>query len=180
MDQLIVLPGNSIKNKVWGESVIEQYGSRFDSVFVLVYDHWESGEQNIDFATEIEKLRAHVAVLQPGTNVYLFAKSVGTLLAFMTIAEKVVAPVRCIFFGIPFDLAATDLFKDAWGVVDTFYIPALAFHNVEDPTTSFSFTKEILESHVPTVTLMATNEADHWYGDFEEYNKTIMPFLKLN
>jgi hypothetical protein len=49
MRHLIVLPGNSLKNKGWGELILEHYASQFDSLFMLEYDHWVSGEPNIDF-----------------------------------------------------------------------------------------------------------------------------------
>lgn len=174
MTHLIVLSGNSLKNKAWGEAVVEHYGSRFDSVFMLQYDHWESGESNINFWREVEKLRVHSATLAPDTKVVVFAKSAGSLLAMLAVAAGAIAPARCVFFGIPFDLAATDMFKDNWSAVDNFVIPAIAFHNEADPTTSHTFTKTTLENHAPQIALITTQESDHWYGDFVTYD----PYIK--
>ncbi len=173
MRHLIVLPGNSYKNKTWGELMLEHYASQFDTSFMLEYDHWESGEKNIDFGREEEKLRVHVAALPANIEVVLMAKSVGSLLAFLSIYHGVIIPTRCLFFGIPFDLASPDMFKDSWAAVDTFKLPALAFHNVEDPTTSYEFTKATLAAHAPHIKLIATNEADHWYGDVANYDSYI-------
>jgi hypothetical protein len=166
---LIVLPGNSLKNKAWGELMLETFGSRFDSVYMLAYDHWESGESLINFEREEAKLREHVTSLPPETQITLYAKSAGSLLAFLSIAHGVIHPARCAFFGIPFDLAAEGVCKDDWSIVDTFTIPAVAFHNVADPTTSYEYTKEILTTYAPHIELITTHELDHWYGDIATY-----------
>lgn len=178
MRHLIVLPGNSLKNKAWGELMLRHYSSRFDSSFMLEYDHWASGEANIDFAKEEEKLRAHIAALPQGTEIILFAKSAGSLLAFLAIHHRAVAPSRVVFFGIPFDLAAEDLFAEDWSAVDSFLPPALAFHNTDDPTTSYVFTRETLAVHAPHITRITTYEGDHWYGDTVTYDTHLATFLE--
>ena len=174
---MIILSGNSLKNKAWGELMLAEYGPRFDSVCKLAYDHWTSGESNINFMSEESKLAAHVATLALDTEIILFAKSAGSLLAFMAVAHGVVTPAKCIFFGIPFDLAAGNIFKDNWGAVETFSIPAIAFHNTNDPTTSYECTRDTLIEHNSAITLIETDELDHWYGDTVTYNRTIIPFL---
>ena len=177
MQQLIILSGNSVKNKGWGELILAEYGPRFDSAFLLEYDHWASGEANIDFAIEEKKLVAHVANLPTDTEIILFAKSAGSLLAFRVIDHGVVTPSSCIFFGIPFDMAAVNIFKETWEAIDNFTIPAIAFHNTNDPTTSYEFTRTSLAEHNPNITLVTTEESDHWYGDTQTYNRNIIPFL---
>ena len=177
MRHLIVLSGNSVKNKGWGELMLAEYAPRFNSVFLLEYDHWTSGEPLINFAAEEAKLALHVATLPVDTEIVLFAKSAGSLLAFLAINHTVLTPTRCVFFGIPFDMAAEELFKDNWGAVDNFTIPAIAFHNASDPTTSYEFTRDILAEHNTAITLITTEESDHWYGDTLTYNRAIIPFL---
>ncbi len=177
MRHLVILSGNSVKNKGWGELMLAEYGPRFDSTFMLDYDHWVSGEPTINFVVEERKIAAHVAVLPADTEIVLFAKSVGSLLAFTTIAHGVLKPIKCIFFGIPFDMAVDNLFKDNWSAIDNFIIPAIAFHNKNDPTTKYECTKDTLAEHNPAITLIETVESDHWYGDTLTYNRTIIPFL---
>ena len=169
MRHLVILSGNSLKNKAWGEAALEHFGPKFDSSFMLQYDHWDSGEASLDFAKEEAKLRAHVNSLPTGTEVTLMAKSAGSLLVFLASYHQAVTPVRCVFFGIPFDLAATGLFLNDWSPVKNFTVPATAFHNVADPTTSYEFTKSTLKQYAPHITLVTTHEADHWYGDFTTY-----------
>ena len=177
MRHLIVLPGNSLKNKAWGDLMCGAFGDRFDSSFMLCYDHWESGEAHINFNREEEKLRQHASTLPADAEIVVFAKSAGSLLAFVAVNHGALNPTHCVFFGIPFDLASTNHFKDNWSPVDSFIVPAIAFHNVEDPTTSYEFTKETLAIHAPAIQLITTHEADHWYGDFETYNQSLVTFL---
>lgn len=173
MRHLIVLSGNSLKNKAWGELIVEHYSPMYDSVFMLEYSHWESGEPLIDFVSEEAKLRAHVATLAPDTEVILFAKSAGSLLGLLAIAHGAVTPARSVFFGMPLDMAAGGIFKDDWSPLTSFRVPAIAFHNLEDPTTSYEFTKATLKEKAPHITLVTTHEADHWYGDLTTYDPYI-------
>ncbi len=177
MRHLIVLSGNSLKNKAWGELIVEHYGPMYDSVFMLHYNHWESGEPLIDFVSEEAKLREHIMTLSPDIEVILFAKSAGSLLALQAIAHGAVTPARCVFFGMPLDMAVEGLFKDDWSPLTTLMVPAIAFHNIEDPTTSYAFTKMTLEEKAPSITLITTHEADHWYGDLTTYDPHITTFL---
>lgn len=173
MRHLIILSGNSLKNKAWGELMLEHYGAEYDSSFMAIYDHWVSGESNIDFAIESEKLKTHVASLPADTEITLFAKSAGSLLALLAIHTKVLNPVRAVFFGMPLDLAADNLFKDSWAPLSELTVPAIAFHNVDDPTTSYEFTKSMLATHNPNIQLITTHESDHWYGDLKTYDPVI-------
>lgn len=173
MRYLIILSGNSLKNKAWGEAVLAHYGEQFDSAYLQNYTHWDSGEPSIDFAVEETKLAEHVSSLSSGTEITLMAKSAGSLLAFLAIDNKIVTPVRCIFLGIPFDLASDNLFKNNWNAIDSFTIPAVAFHNIADPTTSYDFTKATLEKHASHITLITTQESDHWYADFTTYDQHL-------
>ncbi len=178
MRHVIVLPGNSSKNKAWGELMLEHFSNQFDSAFMFSYDHWVSGETNINFVREEEKISQHVATLPVGTEIILFAKSAGSLLAFLAMYHGVFTPVRCVFFGIPFDLAATNLFMEGWEPVDSFTLPAVAFHNVEDPVTSYEFTKTTLAKHAPHITFIPTHEADHWYGSVDTYAQNLSTVLE--
>ena len=170
MRHLIILPGNSLKNKVWGELILEHYAPKYDSVFMMEYNHWVSGAPNIDFTTESEKIQTHVDSLAPNTEITLFAKSAGSLLGLTVIHNKILMPVRVVFFGMPLDLAAGNHFKNSWALLSELTVPTIAFHNVADPTTSYEFTKSMLELHNPNINLITTHDADHWYGDLKTYD----------
>lgn len=177
MHHLIILPGNSKENQTWGEVMGDHYGPRFSSVHVAKYEHWESGAPVIDFATECTKLKERPAPLFAGSEVVVMAKSAGSLLAFLAIYGGQIHPRACIFFGIPFDLAATKLFAEDWSPVADFTLPAIAFHNRQDPTTDYRFTAATLAQYTPHVELITTTESDHWYGDTDTYDPHIDTFL---
>jgi hypothetical protein len=177
MQHLIILPGNSVKNRTWGEVMCDHYGLQFASVTLLEYDHWESGAPQIDFDVELQKLAERNTPLFAEDEIVIMAKSVGSLLTFVAIRDGVIAPKKCIFFGIPFDLAANDIFAEDWSPVESFKVPALAFHNVADPTADYRFTQATLAHYAPGITLITTNESDHWYGDTKTYDAPISEFL---
>lgn len=99
MRHLIILLGNSIKNKAWGELILDHYASKYDSVFMVEYDHWVSGEPNIDFTTESEKIQTHVDSLTSDTAITLFAKSAGSLLGLTAMHNKIFKPEQIVFLA---------------------------------------------------------------------------------
>lgn len=180
MQHLIILPGNSKENQTWGEVMRDHYGPRFGSVHVATYEHWDMGGPIIDFNVELTKLKERPAPLFAESEVVLFAKSAGALLAFLAVAEGCVVPKTCVFFGIPFDLAAKQLFADDWSAVADFTVPAIAFHNRSDPTTDYRFTAATLAQYAPHIELITTTEMDHWYGDTDTYDSHIDTFLRTH
>ncbi len=177
MKELIILPGNSVKNRTWGEVMRDHYGPHFDSVHLQNYEHWETGAPIIDFDVELVKLRERTTPLFAETETVVMAKSAGTLLALVAMREGILRPSKCAFFGIPFDLAAEGLFKDDWSAVANFKVPALAFHNEHDPTADYRYTMATLAQYAPHVQLIATPEEDHWYGNTALYDTYLSKFL---
>ena len=104
MKKLIVLPGNSPKNKQWGEGVVSHFGVLFDEVYSQDYDHWENGEEVIDFERETQKLKEVVEGEEEGVEYYIIAKSYGSVLALMAIHQNILSPKKCVFFGMPLNL----------------------------------------------------------------------------
>jgi len=177
MKQLIILPGNSLKNKTWGEVMLAHYGPRFDSAYMQSYEHWENDESVIDFDVELVKLRERTAPLFEEMETVVMAKSAGALLAFVAVDEGILKPAKCVFFGIPFDLAAEGIFKDDWSAVENFSVPALAFHNEKDPTADYRYTMVILAQYAPHIKLVTTYEPDHWYGNTDVYDQPVDDFF---
>jgi len=178
MQHLLILPGNSVENRTWGEVLLAQYGPKFGSARMVSYEHWEAGEPKIDFDVELVKLRELQTVpLFDASELVVMAKSAGTLLAFIAAAEGIVQPAKAIFFGIPFALAADGVFHDDWSVVQNFSVPTLVFHNHDDPVTQHSYTEATLRQYLPHATLITTLGTDHWYGDTDTYDPHIADFL---
>ena len=178
--QIIILPGNNISNQTWGELVRDYYGPQFTSVHLVEYEHWVTGAPAIDFDVELVKLREREQPLFTDEPTVVVAKSAGALLAFVAVEEGVLQPSASIFFGIPFAMAAEDIFKDDWTAVSNFSIPGLAFHNRQDPTADYRYTQAVLAEYAPQIKLITTAGDDHWYGDFSEYDEAIQHALTTN
>ena len=176
--QLIILPGNNISNQTWGELVRDQYGSQFTSVHLVEYEHWSKGEPVIDFDVELVKLRERERPLFTEGTTVVMAKSAGALLAMVAVREGVLAPQACVFFGLPFALAAEGIFQNDWSAVSSFTIPAIAFHNEQDPTADYRYTQAILAEHAPHIELITTTADDHWYGDFSQYDAAVEKLMR--
>lgn len=180
MRTLIILPGNSPKNKEWGEGIAKAFGGLFDTVYQQSYTHWATGEETINFDHELEKLRT-VIMNETKTDVqyYIFAKSFGALLALMSVYRGFITPKQCVFFGLPFNLARDhDIFKGEWAPLTSFKIPSLAFHNDNDYVAHHAYTAEKLVS-IPSIELVTTKGDDHGYFEFKSYKERIKAFLSL-
>lgn len=173
MKHLLILPGNSSKNKAWGELMLLNYGGGYDSAFILEYEHWQTGAELINFTLEESRLSEHVATLSPGMEITVCAKSAGSILTFLAVESGVLKPVECFFFGIPFDYAAGDVFRVNWTAVESFSVSATAFHNENDPTAAYEFTKQILETKAPHIKLITTPDANHAYDRTDIYDEYL-------
>jgi hypothetical protein len=71
----LLFGGNSANNKVWIEQVREALAPIFERCVVHTYDHWETGEEFINFEAELTKLHDEVKNL---SRYVIFAKSIGT------------------------------------------------------------------------------------------------------
>lgn len=178
---LIILPGNSPKNKAWGEGVAAYFGSWFDSVYQQQYDHWENGNETIDFEREAEKLREVVSGYEAGTEYYIFAKSFGTVLTFLASHKGYIAPTQCVFFGVPLNLVERDqIFKGSWEPLEAFRVPAIAFLNDKDPVADHTFTSTVLAEYAPRrVKVMTISGDNHTYDQFASYEEDIRAFLHI-
>lgn len=176
MKKLLVLAGNSFRNREWGEQCAEFFRADFDMVFYLHYDHWSTGEKNIDLEIELEKLKETVEGVGEKGDWYIFAKSIGSVLALMAVEQGILSPEKCVFFGMPLAIAERDVTKD-WSYLSDLKVPALAFHNDQDPTANYGFTKEKLAEIAPTITLRTLQGDTHDYLDFALYADEVRQFI---
>ncbi len=180
MKKLLILPGNSQRNKAWGEACAQYFLDWFDVVYVQNYNHWSTGEQRIDFEAEIEKIEITVDDNQnEAGDWYVFAKSVGSLLALEAFADGAIDPKKAVLFGMPLDMAAKDIYAEDWSALQEFTVPSMAFHNIDDPTTSHDFTVAKLQQYGSYFTIVSTEGDTHDYLDFNDYESYIKDFLAL-
>jgi len=178
MKNLLVLAGGSERNRAWGEACAHAYRGWFDMTYFLQYEHWATGEKNLDFLTELQKIEDTVVGVGVGTW-FVIAKSIGSVLATKAIAEGLIAPERCVFFGMPLNLVADSVFAGDFSPLRALTMPVLAYHNDQDPTANYEFTKTKLAAEVPGVHLQTLVGDNHDYLDFTTYEPDIKSFLAI-
>jgi hypothetical protein len=177
MKKLIVLSGNSAKNQAWGEGVVEHFSAGFDDAYMQYYDHWQSGEVNINLDAELSKLKLALASDDATVEYFIFAKSIGSLMALKAVEQQIITPTKCVFFGMPLDYALTDLFKTDLAPLASFAVPAIAFHNQFDPTANYEIAQNALEKYLPSIELITLPGDNHNYTEFSDYEVNIKNFL---
>lgn len=177
MKKLIILGGNSAKNKKWSEAMAEYYGSLADETYVQEYDHWTSGAETINFDIEAEKLRT-VVLEDTDAEYTIFAKSFGSILALLSVYKGYITPKQCIFFGMPFSVVEEqNLFDSNWSFVSEYSVPAIAFHNINDPVAKFDVTSAKIAELKPSIQLIALEGDTHAYDVSSAYEDKIKEFL---
>ncbi|MEY2665163.1 MAG: hypothetical protein RLZZ480_268 [Candidatus Parcubacteria bacterium] len=177
MKKLLVLAGGSRRNEAWGEACAEYFRSQFDLVCFIRYEHWATGESNLDFDAEIAKIAANVEGAGEEGEWYVFAKSIGSILALKAAAADAIKPTKCVFFGMPFSVVKDSLFRDDWMPLENFKIPALAFHNDNDPTAEYGLAQEKIATLAPSIKFRTLFGDNHDYLDFGAYEANINSFL---
>ena len=176
MKNLLVLGGLSERNRDWVDTCVSTYGDLFDQVFFTYYDHWETDASEIDFDREIQKVEDILAAAPDG-EWYICAKSIGTILSFKLVQQGVIAPKKCIFFGMPFSVIGESVFQNDFSVLETYSVPTLAVHIVDDPVALLSTVHEVVTNHLPTVTVTEIPGDTHAYRDFPDYKDMIADFI---
>jgi len=170
----LLFGGNSFRNKDWVHRVGESFNSMFDKVVVHDYAHWSSGEPNIDFKTEQEKLKAEVQDL---ANYIIFAKSAGAVLSAKSIHDDIARPQKCIFVGTALAMVENGNYPfPDW--LKSIKCPVLFIHNSGDPVASFEKLRVYLEAHGPSAYELAELPGDtHDYEDFESLSTLVNNFV---
>lgn len=179
---IILLPGNSIKNKEWIEEVEVAVSSDFSNTHIQYYDHWKDGKdwkdggKTIDFGLELEKL---TRMTGSSGKYAIFAKSAGVILALKGMAEKKINPARCIFAGTAVHFALRlNLDIKRWLMVCT--VPVLFVQKELDPAISFKDLGEFLRTAgMKNYKMHEIPGHDHHYGDVEGLKALIAEFIKF-
>lgn len=177
MKKLLILPGNSPRNRAWGEACAEFFDGQFDEIYLQLYSHWETGEQVINVPEELDKILETVESDGSDSQWYICAKSVGSLVALIAVQEDIIHPEKCIFFGMPLDMAAEELFKDDWSALADFAVPTVVFHNDADPVADCGFAEQKLVELGQNFTFKKIVGDTHDYLDFPIYQVEIEDFL---
>lgn len=160
---LIIFPGNSISNRAWAEEVARHVKEMFETIRIVYYKHWETGEKTIDFDVEDKEL---IKITQGLGEYVIFAKSAGTILSLRGITEGVLKPVKNVFCGFPLKFGRSlNQNVDEW--LPKLTIPTTVIQNTDDPAMSYKEMSEYMESVNEKVKTVETGGNTHDYEDYE-------------
>ncbi len=171
---IIYLAGNSLNNKTWIEEVKSNFNSFSDSE-ILYYDHWQSGEKWINLKGESEKLSE---LVKNKKDYFVFAKSIGSILALKNIFEGKLNPKKMIICGLPYR-AGKEEFKEIDDCLKTLRIPTMFIQNEFDPVYSHAELENVLDNNSPVDYQLIKNPDNntHDYLDYENLSKTVIEFF---
>ena len=173
--RIIYLAGNSLKNKTWIEKVKENF-DKFSTGEILYYNHWQTGDKNLNFKIETTKL---IEMVKDKQNYCIFAKSIGSVLALKTIYENNINPQKLIICGHPYNLA-----KELGLLIDDYLtslsIPVIFIQNDFDPLFSFvDLEKVLIKNKVQNYTLIKNPGVNtHSYEDYKNLSQITKEFFK--
>jgi len=171
---IIYLAGNSINNKTWIEKVKLNFDS-FSTGNILNYDHWQTGEKWINLQKESEKL---AEMVKDRTDYFVFAKSIGSVLALKNIFDKKMLPKKMIICGLPYRAGKKE-FEDIDEYLKSLTVPTIFIQNELDPVYSFEELEKILKENSPVDYQLIKNQNinTHDYEDYEEINTAVKEFF---
>lgn len=95
---ILLLGGNSVRHQSWLDRVQAEIADDYDEITKHQYQHWATGQAEIDLDHELSQLDSYAKSDKP---YQIFAKSAGTILSLMSINAAQLRPVSCVFTGIP-------------------------------------------------------------------------------
>lgn len=171
---LVLLPGNSIKNRPWIEDVEKSLSPYFQNSSIQYYKHWEKNEEMIDLDYEQEVL---TKTLESRTHFAIFGKSAGTILAIRSVIQKGIKPNYCFFTGTAIKFAyRMDQDINKW--IKSYTIPTLYIQKEKDPAFSVNeltdFLKNSPQNNYKIVSIPGDN---HHYEDLDLLANEISKFI---
>jgi pimeloyl-ACP methyl ester carboxylesterase len=175
---ILLLPGNSKKHKVWIDKVELEMKPLFEHSATNYYDHWWQGEDDaiIDMEAELAKLESTVDQLK---SYIVFAKSAGAALALYAMNEGVISPDVCVFVGMPINWCKENGFAiDEWLL--EYDVPTLFIQNKNDPAIHFDDLKDYLfERNVHNHHMVELEGDSHDYDTIPELKRLTEEFIDL-
>jgi hypothetical protein len=171
---LLLLAGNSLRNKPWIHEASEYFAGDFQSTLVHHYLHWETGEDFIDFNVELPRVAEEVTDFQPYS---IFAKSVGSVLTIKGLGESKLMPHAVLITGLPLKVIQTKAIPIADWLLKI-KVPVLIVQNVDDPLGSYkdvdSFIKHIGNQNVSVTSLPGDS---HDYLDLQALEEKLLSLI---
>lgn len=159
---VLILGGMSKRHQEWIRDVAEVLRPHCEEVRLLDYEHWHNSGREMDIEREITRAAQLVTGL---TDYILVAKSIGTAIATLATARRLIAPRRCIFLGFPLKVVRELPEMD----MALRQLPPTTFlHNENDPLGSAKEVTSYLQSNSPVqYDIQTLPGGTHDYLDFK-------------
>jgi len=165
----ILLPGFSIQNKDWSEEIKREIGGKI-GLEIHYWPHWQTGKtvenwKEIEVEKFLEEMKDEIA--------NIISKSIGTLVAVMTINKKPEAVNKIILCGIPLS-ALKEEDKEKYKILAKLpFKNVLVIQNEKDNTGSFEDVKKMMEKINPNIRVISKPREDHAYPYPEEFEEFL-------
>jgi len=135
----------------------------------MYYDHWQTGENNLNFEVELKKLKA---LTKGKKNYSIFSKSIGSILALNAIYNKIINPEEILICGHPYKLAK-ELDFPIDDYLKSLTIPSVFIQNEFDPLCSYEELEKVLKNNSPINYFLQKNPniETHDYDDYQNLVK---------
>lgn len=169
--RLILLSGQSFKNREWIYQVKANIGSRFECE-ILEYENWKGQGDKVDVTMEGKRV---LELINSKDEPYaIFAKSIGTVLTLNNFPEFKRKPKFCIFVGVPYTYAK-NIGLDLKSKIDEVRFPIHIFQKSNDPYSTFLSVKELSNDFVKVEEYIGEGEVNdnHEYLDYSLINNLL-------
>lgn len=171
--ETIILPGYSLRNKEWAESIGERLKLKTNNTLrdksetiIHHWKHWTEGSMSVKY--EVEKILEEAGA----DDLNIIAKSVGTMIAMHLLAEIPKQIQKVILCGIPsVGEERRSLFKKVLAGFPAKKI--IVFQNEKDPLGSYEEVKKFMAKVNPKIKVIKMPRSDHHYPYPEEFRKFL-------
>lgn len=167
--KILILPGYSLKNKVWAEELKKELDLD-DEIQIAYWEHWETGSSTDDWLNaEAQKIINDLT-----TPINIIAHSAGTLVAMKVLKSKPNLVNKIILCGIPVNdfLPNDQKLYEALNLLKPENI--LCVHNENDNHGSFSQAEEVIHAINPNIQIISKPRSDHLYPYPVDFKKFLL------
>jgi len=165
---ILILPGYSLKNKIWAENLKKELNSG-DEIQIINWEHWETGSSTDDWLD----IEAQKIVKDLTSQVNIIAHSAGTFVAMKILKLKPDLIHKIILCGIP----VNDFHTGDQKLYETLNLlkpeNILCVQNENDNHGSFSQAEKIIHALNSNIKIISQPRSDHLYSYPEEFQEFL-------
>ncbi len=164
--QTLILPGYSETNKEWAYLASEKLKAG-DQIRPIYWEHWTDPEHRFDASEKALLISRHTR----GEPINIIAKSIGSLVAALIIAQIPDQVNKVVVCGIPLsDISDEDKETIRKSLAGLKPENLVVFQNENDPHGNYAEAREFLPKSIKVV---SKPRDDHDYPFFEEFNSFL-------